>query len=48
MADQHGFQIQRIPEAEIVGVCDSEPLMARQMADRFNVEKHFTECAANA
>jgi predicted dehydrogenase len=41
MADQHGFQIQRIPEAEIVGVCDSEPLMARQMADRFNVEKHF-------
>ena len=42
MADQHGFQIQRIPGAEITGVCDSEPLMARQMAERFNIGKHFT------
>ena len=42
MADQHGFQIQRIHGAEIVGVCDSEPLMARQMAERFNIGKHFT------
>jgi predicted dehydrogenase len=41
MADQHGFQIQRIPGAEIIGVCDNEPLMARQMAERFNIGKHF-------
>jgi predicted dehydrogenase len=42
MADQHAFQIQRIPGAAIIGVCDSEPLMARQMAERFNVEKYFS------
>ena len=43
MADQHGFQIQRIPGAEIIAVCDSEPLMARQMAERFNIGKHFSD-----
>jgi predicted dehydrogenase len=42
MADQHAFQIQRIAEAGIIGVCDSEPLMARQMAERFNVGKFFS------
>jgi predicted dehydrogenase len=42
MADQHGFQIQRIPGAEIVGVCDNELLMARQMAERFNIGHYFT------
>ena len=42
MADQHALQIQRIREAEIIGVCDSELLMARQMAERFNVGKHFS------
>ena len=42
MADQHAIQIQRIHEAIIVGVCDNEPLMARQIAERFNVEKHFS------
>lgn len=42
MADQHGVQIQRIPGAEIVGVCDSEILMAKQMAERFNVGKYFS------
>jgi predicted dehydrogenase len=42
MADQHAFQIQKIPSAEIIGVCDSEPLMARQMAERFNIGKHFS------
>jgi len=42
MADQHAIQIQRIHDTLIVGVCDNEPLMARQMAERFNVEKHFS------
>jgi predicted dehydrogenase len=41
MADQHALQIRRIPGAEIVAVCDSEPLMARQMAERFDVRQHF-------
>jgi predicted dehydrogenase len=43
MADQHAVQIQRIPYAEIDAVCDSEPLMAQQMAERFKVGKHFTD-----
>jgi predicted dehydrogenase len=42
MADQHASQIQTIPGAEIIGLCDSEPLMARQMAERFNVGKYFS------
>ena len=42
MADQHAVQIQRIPRTEIVGVCDSEPLMAAQMAERFNIRKYFS------
>jgi predicted dehydrogenase len=42
MADQHAVQIRRIPSAEIVGVCDAEQLMARQMCERWNVGRHFT------
>jgi predicted dehydrogenase len=42
MADQHAVQIQRIPAAEIMGVCDSEPLMAQQMYERFRIRKYFT------
>ncbi len=43
VADQHAGQICRIPGAKFVGVCDTEPLMARQLADRFHVPQHFTE-----
>jgi predicted dehydrogenase len=43
VADQHTSQIQRVPGAQIVGVCDSEPLMARQLADRFHVPNFFTD-----
>ncbi|HEX8949659.1 MAG TPA: Gfo/Idh/MocA family oxidoreductase [Dissulfurispiraceae bacterium] len=43
MADQHAVQIRRIAGAEIVGVCDSEPLMARQMSERFKVGRYFTD-----
>jgi predicted dehydrogenase len=42
MADQHAVQIQRIPNTEIIGVCDSEALMAQQMSERFNVGKYFS------
>lgn len=41
VADQHAAQIQRIPAAEIVGVCDQEPLMAQQMSERFRIRKYF-------
>ncbi len=43
MADQHAVQIRRIPGAEIIGVCDNEPLMARQMAERFTIGKYFSK-----
>ena len=35
IADAHAVQLQRIEGARIVAVCDREPLMARQLADRF-------------
>lgn len=43
VADQHATQIQRIPGAEVVGVCDREPLMAKQLFERFRVNKYFTD-----
>ena len=43
IADDHAMQIQRIPGCEIVGVCDNEPLMARQLADRFQIRQCFSE-----
>jgi predicted dehydrogenase len=43
VADQHADQIGRIPGAKIVAVCDIEPLMARQLADRFHVPSYFTD-----
>lgn len=45
IADAHARQIQRIAGCEIVGVCDSEPLMARQMFERFPVRAHFSDLA---
>jgi len=38
IADDHCSQIQRIKGCEIVGVCDQEPLMARQLSERFPVK----------
>jgi predicted dehydrogenase len=43
IADSHASQIQRISGCEIVAVCDREPLMARQLADRFPVKQCFTD-----
>ena len=39
IADDHCSQIQRIEGCEIVGVCDREPLMARQLSERFPVKR---------
>jgi predicted dehydrogenase len=41
IADSHAEQIQRIHGCEIVGVCDREPLMARQLYERFPVKRYF-------
>ena len=43
IADAHASQIQRIKGCEIVGVCDREPLMARQLYERFPVKRYFSE-----
>lgn len=43
IADQHATEIQKISGCEIVGVCDREELMAKQMAERFKVKEYFSE-----
>jgi predicted dehydrogenase len=42
IADAHLQQIRRIPWAEPVAVCDLEPLLARQAAERFEIPGQFT------
>ncbi len=41
IADSHASQIRRIKGCEIVGVCDREPLMARQIYERFPIKQYF-------
>jgi predicted dehydrogenase len=41
IADAHASNIQRIRGCEIVGVCDREPLMARQLFERFPIKAYF-------
>lgn len=43
IADAHAAQIQRIKDSEIVAACDREPLMAKQLCDRFPIRQHFTD-----
>jgi predicted dehydrogenase len=43
IADDHVSQIQRISGCEIVAVCDREPLMARQLWERFPIKKHYSD-----
>ncbi len=43
IADDHAEQIQRIRGCEIVGVCDREPMMARQLYQRFPVRQYFSD-----
>ena len=45
IADVHATQIQRIRGCEIVGVYDREPLMARQLHERFPVKRYFSDLA---
>jgi predicted dehydrogenase len=42
IADAHLQQIRRIPWADPVAVCDLEPLLARQAAERFEVPGKFS------
>jgi predicted dehydrogenase len=46
IADAHASQIQRIQGCEIVGACDREELMAKQLCQRFRVSRHFSDLSA--
>ena len=43
IADQHVIEILKIHGCEIVGVCDKEILMAKQLHDRINVGHYFSD-----
>jgi predicted dehydrogenase len=43
IADAHASHIQWMEGTEIVGVCDREPLMAKQLYERFPVKAYFTD-----
>jgi predicted dehydrogenase len=43
IADAHAAVIQRLEGCELVGVCDREPLMAKQLYERFPVKRHYTD-----
>jgi predicted dehydrogenase len=43
IADSHAEQIRRIPGCEMVGVCDREPLMAKQLYERFPTKSYFSD-----
>ncbi|MFZ0743829.1 MAG: Gfo/Idh/MocA family oxidoreductase [Terracidiphilus sp.] len=45
IADAHVAQLQRIAGCEIVGVCDREPLMARQLKERFPIKAWYSDLA---
>ena len=46
IADTHAVQIQRIPDCELVAVCDHEELMAQQLHERFPVRRFYTDIKA--
>lgn len=43
IADAHASQIQRIADCKMVGVCDQEILMARQLYERFPIEGYYSD-----
>src|SRR2546430_11135097 len=43
VADQHVQAIHRIPDCEIVSLCDRELLMAKQLGERFAISQCFSE-----
>lgn len=42
-ADAHAALIQRLGYCDIVGVCDKEELMAKQLYERFKVKRYFCD-----
>jgi predicted dehydrogenase len=46
IADSHAEQLQHIGGCEIVGVCDREELMAKQLYERFSVKAYYSDVHA--
>jgi len=45
IADQHADQLRYLPGCELVAACDTDELMARQLAERFRVSQVFTDAS---
>jgi predicted dehydrogenase len=45
IADQHADQLRYLPDCKLVAACDTDELMARQLADRFRISQVFTDPA---
>ncbi len=45
IADQHAAQLLALPGCELVAACDTEELMAAQLADRYRIPGVFTDAA---
>lgn len=43
IADAHAIEIKKISDCELVGVCDKEILMAKQLAERFYAKDSFDD-----
>jgi predicted dehydrogenase len=43
IADRHADAIRLVPETQIVGVCDREELMAKQLKERLGAPAYFTD-----
>jgi predicted dehydrogenase len=43
IADQHVQAVQRVSGSQVVAVCDREPLMARQLAERFAIDGCYSD-----
>ena len=48
IADQHVQAIRRIPDCQIVALCDRELLMAAQLGERFGIAQCFSDAGRNA
>jgi predicted dehydrogenase len=44
IADSHVEEIQKLPGCEVVGICDTEIMMAKQLSDRYGIKRYFQEC----
>lgn len=43
IADGHVSELQKLPDVDVVAVCDLEPLMAEQLAVRLGVRSHYAD-----